>query len=80
MPDDLSHLIAELRSAGGDTAAVEVKSALGGFPQSLAPTLSALANHPGGGFIVLGVDESAGFRAVGLRDLQTIKQTLGSKV
>jgi ATP-dependent DNA helicase RecG len=59
---------------------VEVKSALGGFPESLTPTLSALANHPGGGLIVLGVDESAGFRAVGLRDLQTIKQALGSKV
>ena len=76
---ELSNLVAELRSAGGDSAAVEVKSARGGFPESLTPTLSALANHPGGGLIVLGVDEIDGFQTVGLQDLQAVKQALGSK-
>ena len=42
--EDLDNLIGELRAAGGDTAAVEVKSAAGGLPSSITSTLSALAN------------------------------------
>jgi hypothetical protein len=45
--EDLTDLIGELRAAGGDTAAVEVKSA-------------------GGGLVILGVDERAGFGPVSL--------------
>jgi ATP-dependent DNA helicase RecG len=44
MARDLSELVAGLRTAGGDMADVEVKSAAGGLPSSLAATLSALAN------------------------------------
>ena len=40
---------------------IEVKSAAGGLPKSLTSTLSALANDPGGGTIILGLDEAAGF-------------------
>lgn len=57
MATDLREMIAELRSAGGDCADIEVKSAAGGLPQSLTSTLSALANLPGGGTIILGLDE-----------------------
>ena len=65
---DLSTLVADLRAAGGDVTSVEVKSAAGGLPESLASTLSALANLPGGGTIILGLDERAGFRPVHLSD------------
>ena len=41
--DDLLEL---LRLRGGDTAAVEVKSAAGGLPSSLTKSLSALSNLP----------------------------------
>lgn len=34
------------------------------LPSSLTGTLSALANLPGGGLVILGVDERAGFRPV----------------
>ena len=36
--EDLTGLISELRAAGGDTAAVEVKSAAGGLPSSITST------------------------------------------
>lgn len=75
---DISDLIASLRTAGGDTTAVEVKSAAGGIPQSLASTLSALANLPGGGRVILGLDEATGFTPVNLADPQALKQAVGS--
>jgi len=78
-PTDLSALVLQLREAGGDFEAVEVKSAAGGFPESLTPTLSAMANLPGGGLIVLGLDEATGFRPVALKDPQSLKQALGQK-
>lgn len=56
-----------------------MKSAAGGLPQSLTPTLSALANLPGGGTIILGLDEATGFRPVRLADPQTLKQGLALK-
>jgi ATP-dependent DNA helicase RecG len=78
--DDASQLIAELRAAGGDTTDVEVKSASGGLPDSLTATMSALANLPGGGTIILGLDERNGFRPARLGDPQTLKQGLATKV
>ncbi|WP_328708220.1 ATP-binding protein [Microbispora hainanensis] len=79
MPEDVSHLIDELRAAGGDSTAIEVKSAAGGLPESLTPTLSALANLPGGGTIILGLDERFGFRPVPLPNVQSLKQGLAAK-
>lgn len=77
--EDLSHLVSELRLGGGDTTNIEVKSAAGGLPSSLTSTMSALANLPGGGLIILGLDERAGFRPVPLASPQTLKQGLASK-
>jgi ATP-dependent DNA helicase RecG len=79
MVEDLSELIAVLRASGGDVTAVEVKSGAGGLPGSLTATMSALANLPGGGTIILGVDERAGFRPVTLADRQALKQGLATK-
>jgi ATP-dependent DNA helicase RecG len=77
--EDLSDLVASMRAAGGDMTAIEVKSAGGGLPESLTQTLSALANLPGGGTIILGVDERTGFQPLPLLDRQTLKQGLASK-
>lgn len=54
-------LVRQLRAVGVDLQTVEVKSAAGGFPQSTLETLSAFANGSGG-TVLLGLDESAGFR------------------
>jgi len=56
-----------------------VKAAAGGLPESLTPSLSALANLPGGGTIILGLDEKAGFTPVDLGSAQQLKQGLASK-
>lgn len=79
MAVDLIALVARLRAMGGDTTSVEVKSAAGGLPESLTSTLSALANLPGGGVIVLGLDEGRAFTPVGLTNAQVLKQGLGAK-
>lgn len=79
MAEDIESILNELREAGGDTASIEVKAAAGGLPDSLMSTLSALANLPGGGLIILGLDERAGFRPVALPDPQELKQALASK-
>lgn len=64
MTEDLSGLAAELRVSGGDNTSIEVKAAAGGLPESLTSTLCALANMPGGGTIILGLDERTGFHPV----------------
>ena len=76
---DLNSVVSELRAAGGDTAGIEVKSAAGGLPASLTSTLSALANLPGGGLIILGLDERRGFQPVPLANPQALKQGLAAK-
>lgn len=69
---DLDALIHMLRKRGGDTATIEVKSARDGCP-TLGPTLAAFGNMPGGGLLILGLDERAGFAPVGLTDLATLE-------
>lgn len=77
--EELDVLVSKLRAAGGDTASVEVKSAAGGLPAPISSTLSALANLPGGGLVILGLDERTGFRPVPLTDPQALKQGLAAK-
>jgi ATP-dependent DNA helicase RecG len=79
VPENLDSLVRGLRASGGDTTAIEVKAAAGGLPVSLIPSLSALANLPGGGTIILGLDERIGFRPVPLADPQALKQGLAGK-
>ncbi|WP_434452080.1 ATP-binding protein [Lentzea sp. E54] len=63
----LQSLIERLRRTGAEMSDVEVKSAAGGLPKSAAESLSAFANT-NGGMLVLGLDETAGFRPVRLAD------------
>lgn len=75
---DLSGLVAELRATGGDVTAIDVRSGAGGLPESLTATMSAFANLPGGGTIVLGVDERTGYQPVALPDRAALKQALAA--
>jgi ATP-dependent DNA helicase RecG len=77
-PSDIALLVADLRAEGNDVAEVEVKKASGGYPQSLAPTLSAFGNTPGGGLIVFGLDEKAAFEAVGVYEVSGCKQAIAA--
>ncbi|MFJ6560754.1 RNA-binding domain-containing protein [Streptomyces sp. NPDC091412] len=75
---ELVTVIADLRSEGSDFAEVEVKRAADGFPQSVAPTISAFANTPGGGTLIFGLDESDNFSSVGVYDSAACKAALAS--
>lgn len=75
---NLESVLADLRNQGGDTAAIEVKSARGGLPSTIGESLCALANRPSGGLVLLGLDEKTGFLPTGLTDLQTIKQGIAN--
>lgn len=76
---DLAAIVERLRSGGGDSVAVEAKKASGGLPSSMNSTLCALANLPGGGAVILGLDEENNFRSVQLGDIQVLKQGLVAK-
>jgi ATP-dependent DNA helicase RecG len=57
---NLEDVIARVRAASTDLALIEVKSAAGGLPKDMWPTVSAFSNGDGG-LVVLGLDESKGF-------------------
>ena len=73
---DIVNLVSELRSQGNDTEAVEAKRASRGLPDDLALLLSAFANRPGGGTLVLGLDEGSGFTATGVYDAKQAQQSI----
>lgn len=58
--DLLAKLVARMRAIGTDTQHVEVKTAVGGMPTTIAETVSAFANGSGG-TIILGLSEKDGF-------------------
>ena len=71
-------MIEDLR-ANGERESVEAKSAAGGLPATLNATLSAFGNQPGGGVIILGLDETTGFKPVVLPDPGALRQGLANK-
>ncbi|MBN1522593.1 MAG: putative DNA binding domain-containing protein [Candidatus Aureabacteria bacterium] len=56
--EELRELINSLKDINSDTTHVEIKSAAEGFPKRIWETVSAFANTPGGGIIILGVRET----------------------
>lgn len=75
---DVSPVVDQLREIGGDTATIEVKAAIGGLSPSLRSTLSAFGNLPGGGTVILGLDEHLGFVPVGLAEVNKLRQGLAA--
>lgn len=73
---ELAELVRRLRVAGTDLAQVEAKRAERELPKSVRETLSAFANSPGGGVILLGLDESRGFAATGVADPRRVRDSL----
>ncbi len=76
--DELLEIIAEVQRHQSELAGVEVKAARGGTPLRPArEALSAFANRTGGGVLLFGVDESAGFKVVGVGDAQWLQEEIG---
>jgi ATP-dependent DNA helicase RecG len=76
--EEVVELIATLRRWGTDLDDIEAKKATQGLPKRLWETLSAFANQPGGGTIILGLDETANFSCVGVQDVPKIQADLAS--
>lgn len=75
--DELEEIVVRLRALGDDTADVEAKRARTALPKSTRDTLSAFQNAHGG-VLILGLDEAAGFEAVGVDDAAKICADLAS--
>ncbi len=78
MAGQAQELAEAVRRFGCEATNVEVKSAEGGLPSSVRETLSAFSNSPSGGSLILGLDEVAGFRALGLSDPAKMQADLAS--
>lgn len=76
--EEVERAIQELRAFTTDHQHVEAKRARAEVPKRLWETLSAFANTPGGGLIVLGLDEENGFATVGVQDPRKIQGDLAS--
>ncbi len=63
MDRNIQAIVEQLRTLGTDHAEVEAKRSTGGLPESISSTICAFANRPGGGTILLGIDEASGFRS-----------------
>ncbi len=55
---ELKEIIQSLADSGSDTTHIEVKACREGFPRRIWETISAFANTPGGGVIILGISET----------------------
>lgn len=70
--------LARLSLEGGDCLDIEAKSFSEYSPSTLGPTLSAFANLPGGGTILLGVKEKP-IEVLGVSSPDTTAQSLGDQ-
>ncbi len=75
--EELGQLVAEVRQRCAELDDVEVKAARGGTPKRLYESLSAFANRTGGGVLLFGLDESAGFTIGGVGDPQRLQEEVG---
>ena len=73
---EILRLIAELRRRHGELEGVEAKAAHTGTPADLFKPLSAFANRPGGGVLLFGLDEDAGFKVVGVGNPRKLQEDL----
>lgn len=76
--EELVEIIELLRRRGTDVDYVEAKSARHALPKRLWETLSAFANLPGGGVLVLGLDENQEFATVGVANAGKVQADLAS--
>lgn len=66
--NDATQVVAALRKFGAEATSIEAKRAETALPKSVLETLSSFSNTPGGGTIILGLDEGGNFTAVGVRE------------
>ncbi len=74
---DFDELLKSLRERGSELDDIEVKDASNGTPTRLWQSLSALANRPGGGTLILGLSPDL-FQPTGLKNLDALQRDVGN--
>src|SRR5947209_1572541 len=74
--EELLDLVAAVREHPSELSNLEVKAAKGGTPKRLFEAMSAFANRPGGGVILLGLDENNNFDVCGVGDAQRAQEEI----
>jgi len=77
--EELRELVDTVRNLRAEMQHVEVKAAHQGCPKRLYDTLSSFSNQEGGGTILFGLDEKAGFAVVGVYDAQDLQQKINEQ-
>ena len=78
-PQKFEDILREIQSRKSETPYLEVKAAHEGCPKKLFDTLSSFSNQDEGGVIVFGVDESDGYREVGVYDPQDLQKQVNNQ-
>ena len=71
--EELLTLVRRVQAQRCETRTLEVKAAREGSPTRLYDTLSGFSNQDEGGIILFGLDESQGFKVVGVYDPQDLQ-------
>jgi len=74
--ESILRLITDLCRRHGELEGVEAKAAHKGTPADLFKPLSAFANRAGGGILLFGLDEDAGFKIVGVGNPRKLQEDL----
>ncbi|MFA7125227.1 MAG: ATP-binding protein [Sphaerochaetaceae bacterium] len=76
LEEELIQLVKRISSEKCEKQNIEIKKALSGPPSKLYSTLSSFSNQIGGGIIVFGIDEEAGYEIVGVYDAQDLQKKI----
>ncbi len=74
LEEELVQLVKKIISEKCEKQYIELKKASGGTPTKLYDTLSSFSNQVGGGIIIFGIDEGAGYKVVGVYDAQDLQK------
>lgn len=74
LPIELLELAKGVCKQKAETQTLELKSAHVDCPKRLYDTLSSFSNQDSGGILLFGIDESAGYQAVGVYDPQDLQK------
>jgi len=74
LEEELVQLVKKVTSEKCEKQHIELKKAAGGTPSKLYDTLSSFSNQVGGGIIIFGIDEAAGYEVVGVYDAQDLQK------
>ncbi len=79
LTEELIELAKHIMHTKAESQTIEVKAAHVDCPKRLYDTLSSFSNQDGGGIIVFGLDETQGFKNVGVFDVQELQKKIAAQ-